>query len=309
MSRPFDDLRALLADLPGPDEAAAARTRERTPPGLGGLGELAVWLSAWSGRSPPRVSRPVFAVYAGANGVASALGAAPDPAATRARLEAMAAGGAAVNALARQLGAGLDAFDLALDRPVGDITRGPAMTEKACAGTVAFGMEALAKTPDLLLVDAIGAGTAIAAGAVAHALHRGEAVDWATAEAASVVAAAVARASGEGGSDPLDTLRQLGGREIAAAAGAILAARIQRVPVILDGYGAAAAAAVLQALRPDAVAHCLAAQGSPEPGHRRILDALGLAPLLDLHVAAGEGAGAAPALALAQLACALHADA
>ena len=287
---PFDDLRALLSDLP------AGREPVQPAPGLGRLGEVASWVSRWIERRPLELRRPVIAIYAGANGVVARTGAA-----TRERLETIAAGAAVVNGFAQTLGAGLDAFDLAIDRPTPDITRQAAMSEKACAATVAFGMEALAKSPDILLVDAIGEGSGIAAAAVACALQGGEPDDWSAAGGSEVVAAGVTRV---GPGDPLRLLAELGGREIAAAAGAIVAARVQSVPVILDGYGAAAAAAVLHALNPKALEHCLAGNVSAHPGHRRLLQALGMRPLLDLGLDAGEGAGAAAALALVRLACA-----
>lgn len=300
---PLDDVRALLRDLPGPDEAARERTAERIrrpdePPGaLGRLGELAMWLAEWTGRSPPLPTRPVIALYAGAHAVR------PQDGLERRRLEALAAGAAPVNAMAQRLGAGLDVFDLAVDRPVPDIVGQPAMTERACAATIAFGMEALAKSPDLLLVGEAGGGGDLSAAAIAHALFGGEAGDW-TAEGDSMVAAAAARAKAAGGNDPLDILRQLGGREIAAMTGAIVAARVQRTPVVLDGYQAAAAAAVLNALEPTALDHCLAAHASAGPGHRRLLERIGLPPLLNLELTIGEGVGATAALSLIQLACA-----
>lgn len=293
MSRPFDDVRQLLADLPRPADVSSESL------GLGRLGEIAAWVTAWSGRSPPQVNRPVIAVYAGASGVLARSGAA-----TRERLEAIASGTAVVSGIAQVQGAGLDAFDLALDRPTPDITRQPAMTERACAATLAFGMEALAKTPDLLIVDAIGEGGHVAAGALALALYGGEAEHWCAPEHAAAADAAAARAQGVGASDPFDLLAQLGGREIAAVAGAILAARVQRVPVILDGYGAAVAAAVLASERPGALDGCLAGSVTTYPGHRRLLERLELPPLLDLGIDAGEGAGAAAALALVRAACA-----
>ena len=113
-----------------------------------------------------------------------------------------------------------------------------------------------------------------------------------------------ALAKGEGAADPLEVLRQLGGREMAALAGGILAARVQKTPVLLDGYTACAAAAVLQALRPDAADHCLAAHVTAEPGHRTLLEHLGLKPVLDLEISAGGGAGGAAAIALLRAAAA-----
>lgn len=292
MTAPFDDIRQLLDTLPGP---AAAHPRRD----LGRLDEIAAWLTAWSGRNPPVVNRPIIAVYAGAHGVADHLPPAPP---TRGRLEAMAAGLAPVAQAAQALGAGLDAFDLALDRPVGDITIRAAMTEKECAATMAFGMEALAKQPDLLILGEVGHGGALAAAAACHALFGGRAAEWS--EHADLVATAVARAKIEAG-DPLDLLRQLGGREMAAQAGAILAARMQKTPVLLDSFGAGAAAAVLVALRPDAADHCMAGQVTTEPGHAAVLARLGLRPLVDLGLADGSGTGSAGAVGIIRAACAV----
>ena len=290
MTAPFDDIRQLLDALPGP---AAAQPQRR---GLGRLGEIAGWLAAWSGRNPPSVNRPIIAVYAGAHGVAAHLPPAPP---TRGQLEAMAAGIAPVAQAAQTQGAGLDAFDLALDRPVGDITERAAMSEKECAATMAFGMEALAKQPDLLILGEAGHGAEIAAAAVCHALFGGEAAEWSAHPA--LIETAVGRVQAE----PLDLMRELGGREMAAQAGAILAARMQKTPVLLDSFGGCAAAAVLAALRPDAADHCMAGQVSTEPGHAAALARLGLKPLVDLGLADGTGTGSATAIGIIRTACAV----
>lgn len=295
MATPFDDIRALLDSLPGPAEVPPRHS------GLGRLDEIAGWLIAWSGRNPPQINRPIVAIYAGAHGLAAHLPEAPP---VRGQLEAMAAGLAPVSQAAQAQGSGLDAFDLALDRPVADITQRAAMSEKECAATMAFGMEALAKQPDLLGLGEIGTGGEIAAAAVAHALFGGSASDWSAHP--QLIEQAVARAKGEGATDPLDLLRQLGGREMAAIAGAILAARTQKTPVLLDSYGACAAAAVLAAIRPDAADHCLAAHVSTEPGHAALLERLGLKPLLDLGLADGAGTGVTAAIGLVRLAAATY---
>jgi len=294
MSTPFDDIRTLLDDLPGPSAVTAPRRAE-----LGRLGEIAYWLSAWSGRNPPVVNRPVVAIYAGAHGVAAHLPAAPP---VRGLLEAMAAGIAPVSQAAQTQGAGLDVFDLALDRPVGDITTRAAMSEKECAATMAFGMEALAKQPDLLVLGEAGTGGEVAAAAVCHALFGGDPAEWSAHP--QIIATAVLRAEGDGAEGPLDLLRHLGGREMAALAGAILAARTQKTPVLLDSFGGCAAAAVLTALRPDAADHCMAGQVTTEPGHAAVLARLGLKPLVDLGLGDGAGAGSAAAVSLLRAACA-----
>lgn len=291
MTAPFDDIRALLDSLPGPSETQARRAS------LGRLDEIGAWLAAWSGRNPPSVNRPIVAIYAGAHGVAAHLPEAPP---ARGELEAMAAGVAPVSQAAQASGAGLDAFDLALDRPVADITQRAAMSEKECAATMAFGMEALAKQPDLLGLGEVGAGGGVAAAAIAHALFGGQPSDWSAHPA--LVEQAVARARGEGATDPLDLLRQLGGREMAAIAGAILAARTQKTPALLDSYGGCAAAAVLAAIRPDAADHCMAAHVSTEPGHAVLLERLGFRPLLDLGLAGSAGTGTTAAIGLVRLA-------
>ena len=290
---PFDDIKALIAGLP-----------EARPAGLvpdaawGRLGRIAAWLSAWSASGKPRILRPIIALYA-ASSDGSQTGA------LRERLELIAAGGAPINALAQASGAGLEAFDLAIERPVGDIAGGAAMSESECAATMAFGMEALAKQPDLLVLGEITAGGQVSSAAIALALFGGEPVDWT--EDVEAVRAAVARLHAEAGPapEPLEILRQMGGRQTAAIAGAILAARNQGVPVLLDGYGAATAAAVLHAMDPQATSHVMAGDLSPAPGHARLLRRLGLEPVVDLAMSIGEGCGAAAALALVKLACEL----
>ena len=285
---PFDDIRKLAADAPAaPTPAPAGEDR---------LSQVSAWLTAWTGKTPPVVLRPVVALYAGAVQGVGQRGYA------RARLEAVASGGANVCRIAGAQGAGLEAFDLAVDRPTPDPVAKASMSEKECAATMAFGMEALAKQPDLLIPGVIVAEADRAAAAIALALFGGAASDWSAAP--QPIADAVARAAGEGDlADPLEALRQLGGRETAALVGAILAARVQKVPVLLDGYAACAAAAVLHALDPTLIAHCVAGHVGAAKGHARLLDALGKRPLIDLDLAEEEGVGGVTALALVRLAC------
>jgi nicotinate-nucleotide--dimethylbenzimidazole phosphoribosyltransferase len=182
---------------------------------------------------------------------------------------------------------------------------------------MAYGMEAIAEGADLLCIGEMGIGNTTIAAAICHALYGGEAEEWVgpgtgvDAEGlkrkASAVHRAVERHRPHLG-DPLEILRRLGGRELAAMAGAILAARHARIPVLIDGYVATAAAAVLHALSPAALDHCLAGHCSAEPAHRKLLGRLGKAPLLDLGMRLGEASGAALAAALVKAAAALHND-
>jgi nicotinate-nucleotide--dimethylbenzimidazole phosphoribosyltransferase len=317
---PFDDFRALLNSLPGPDEqaASAARAREATltkPAGsLGRLEEIAEWLAAWTGRSPA-VTRPLVAVFAGNHGV-TAQGVSPFPASVTAQMvENFAAGGAAINQICIAYDLGLKVFDLALDMPTADITQEAAMDERTCAATMAFGMEAIAGGTDLLCIGEMGIGNTTVAAAIFHALYGGEATDWVgpgtgadeagIARKAEAVARAVALHKAHLG-DPLEVLRRLGGREIAAMAGAILAARVERIPVIIDGFVATSAAAVLHAADPAALDHCLMGHVSAEPGHRAAVGRLGKTPLLDLGMRLGEGTGAALAAGIVKAAAQCH---
>ncbi|MGD0640553.1 MAG: nicotinate-nucleotide--dimethylbenzimidazole phosphoribosyltransferase [Roseiarcus sp.] len=320
-SRPFDDIRALLGKMPQPDAAALAAVREREaqltkPAGaLGRLEEIAEWLAAWQGAARPHVDAPLVAVFAGNHGVV-AQGVSPFPqSVTQAMVANFSGGGAAINQICKTFDISLKVFELALEQPTGDITREAALDEKACAATMAFGMEALASQPDLLCLGEMGIGNTTVAAAIYHALYGGKAEDWVgrgtgvddagLKRKADAVRAAVARHR-ERLSDPLEVLRRLGGREIAAMAGAILAARIQRVPVLLDGFVVCSAAAVLQALDKSALDHCLAGHVSAESAHGEVLKRLGKTPLVNLGMRLGEGTGAALAVGIVRAAVACH---
>ncbi len=317
---PFDDIRALIATMPGPDleAAAAARAREGQlvkPAGaLGRLEEIAEWLAAWQGKAAPTVARPLVAIFAGAHGVAARGVSAYPAAVTRQMLDAFSAGHAAINQICRTFDIGLKVFDLATEQPTPDIVEAPAMSEAECAATIAYGMEAIAGV-DVLVVGEMGIGNTTVAAALANALFGGAAADWVgrgtgvdaegLARKALTVEAALARHAGELG-DPLEALRRVGGRELAAMVGAILAARIERVPVVIDGYVATAAAAVLHALDASALDHCVSGHRSAEAAHGRLLERLELRPILDLGMRLGEGSGGALAVALIRAAANCH---
>ncbi|MBN8917300.1 MAG: nicotinate-nucleotide--dimethylbenzimidazole phosphoribosyltransferase [Rhizobiales bacterium] len=318
---PFDDIRQLVATLPGPNEGAreAALARQEQlvkPPGaLGRLEAIAAHLSAWQGNSMPTVNRPMVAVFAATHGVAD-LGVSPYPGeVTKQMMATFTAGKAAVNQICATFDAGLRVFDLALDYPTPDITTNAALDEKACAATMAFGMEAIAGGSDLLCLGEMGIGNTTVAAAICHGLYGGTAEEWVgagTGAAGEVLERKIAAVRAavafhkEHLSDPLEVLRRLGGREIAAIAGAIIAARHEKVPVVLDGFVVTAAAAVLHAMNPNALDHCLAGHVSAEKAHRQLLDRLGLVPLLDLGMRLGQGSGAALSIGVVKAAVACH---
>ncbi len=317
----FAEVRALLEELPGPERSAAAaavaRQDQLTKPAgaLGRLEDLAVWLATWQGRHPPRIERPHAAVFAGNHGVA-AQGVSAYPAeVTRQMVANFIDGGAAVNQLCAVTDAGLRVYEMGLEAPTRDFSEAPAMDEADCAGAMAYGMMAVEQGIDVLALGEMGIANTTSAAAICHALFGGAAVDWVgrgtgvddagLARKTRVVEAAVAmhRAAM---TDALEVLRHLGGFELAAIAGAILAARLARTPVLLDGYACSAAAAVLQALDGSALDHCQVAHVSTEPGHRRLLERLDKRPLLDLGMRLGEASGAVLAIPLLKAACACH---
>ncbi len=316
----LSDLRMLLGALPGPDAAAleawAARDPQLTkPPGaLGRLEEISRWLAAWQGRHPARVETPRARVFAGNHGVA-ALGVSAFPAEVTVQMvKNFERGGAAINQLCHSFGIELAVIALELDRPSADFTRAPALTEAEFVTAFNAGAAAVPAATDVLVLGEMGIGNTTPAAAIPCALYGGEAALWtgrgtgvdgaALVKKTEVVAAGVAR---HGGKDPLDILRCLGGRELVAIAGAVVAARLRRVPVLLDGYVCTAAVAPLAAAQPGALDHCLVAHASAEPGHRILMDRLGKAPLLDLGMRLGEASGAALAVELVKAAAACHA--
>lgn len=317
----FDEIRALLRALPGPDleagRAAAAREAQLTKPAgsLGRLEELAAWMATWQGRHPPRVERPATAVFAGNHGIA-AKGVSAYPAeVTKQMVQNFLDGGAAVNQLCVFADSDLKVYEMALDAPTHDFTEAPAMAEDDCVRAMAYGMMAVDEGMDLLALGEMGIANTASAAALCHALYGGTAADWVgrgtgiddarLAHKTALVAQAVAR-HGASAADPLEILRALGGLELAAIAGAVLAARLARTPVLLDGFACTAAAAVLQALDPAALDHCQVAHRSVEPGHARLLERIGKRPLLDLDMRLGEASGAVLAIQVVRAACVCH---
>jgi nicotinate-nucleotide--dimethylbenzimidazole phosphoribosyltransferase len=312
---------AALGQLPEPSTAAMAAARERQaqltkPAGsLGRLEDIAVFMAGWQDSARPRLDRVRAAVFAGNHGVA-ARGVSAFPVEVTAQMVAnFQAGGAAINVLARGCGAELSVVPLDLDRPTGDITREPAMSEAECLAALNAGAAVVAPDIQLLFVGEMGIGNTTPAAALCAAAFGGEAAQWCgrgtgiDGAGLSRKVAAVQQALAlhrPHCSDPFETLRRLGGREIAAMAGAILAARMLRVPVLLDGFIACSAIAPLAASQPHFTAHCIAAHCSAEAAHADLLDRLALEPLLRLAMRLGEGSGAALAVPLVRAALATH---
>lgn len=292
---PFDDIRALVDRLPGRNPGAVeTATRDVQTSRIARLGG---WLGRWSASAKAPARRPLVAVFAGTHGAAQHLPAAATPSVAD-RVASIGAGAATLNSLCASFDLGLKVFDLALSMPTGDIATGAALDERACAATMAFGMEAVAGGTDLLCVSGLGDAAdcvaAIMVSRLCDAPLEGL-VGEAERDVARRLDAAVTAGHGRNLLNPLEALRRLGGREFAAIAGAILAARMERAPVILDGKPAIAAAAVLHALRADALFHCKLAAMPAEPGWAALLRELDIDVLLDSSFAGDAGEAGAVA--------------
>lgn len=317
----FAEMRRIVSEFPGPDLDAAGETQAREgqltkPAGaLGRLEELAGWLATWQGKAPPAVNHPRVAVFAGNHGVA-ALGVSAFPAeVTRQMVLNFTHGGAAVNQLCKNADADLRVYEMSLDQPTQDFTQGPALSEAETARAMAYGMMAVEPGVDLLCLGEMGIANTTSASAMAAALFGGTGTDWAgpgtgvhgaqLSRKAEVIDLGLARHRGSFG-DPLAILSCLGGHELAAIAGAVIAARVARVPVLLDGFATTVAASILLKLDPHALDHCVVAHCSAEPGHTRLLEKIAKKPLLDFGMRLGEASGAALCIPILRAAALCH---
>jgi len=318
------------------------------PPGsLGRLERMAIQLAGITGHDMPRVERPAVVVFTADHGV-TARGVSAYPSDVTAQMVAnFVSGGAAINVLARLAGAQVLVVDVGVagqipERPAldsasidagarlvrarvadgtHDMTAEPAMSRAQAIAAVDVGRfvvaELVAGGTDLLAVGEMGIGNTTAASAIVASMTgrpasevtgRGTGLDdSAVRNKVSVIETALHRHNPDP-ADPVGVLASVGGLEIAALVGAILAAAELQVPVLLDGFITGAAALVASAIAPSTTARLIASHRSSEPGHRVALEGLGLEPLLDLELRLGEGSGAALALPLVRAATAILAE-
>ncbi|MEA1049073.1 nicotinate-nucleotide--dimethylbenzimidazole phosphoribosyltransferase [Lamprobacter modestohalophilus] len=323
-------------------EAAISRQGELTkPPGsLGRLEDIAIQLAALQGRERPALEQVQIVVFAGDHGVAAAGVSAFPQAVTAQMIANMASGGAAISVLARQIGAGIELVNLGTVAPVAahplirdaviaagtaNLAEAPAMSVAQLAQALAEGAAAVERAraagAELFIAGEMGIGNTTAATALTCALlglpaadlvGPGTGLDRSGIERKRVLIDQALALHRDAFADlsvaPIKALAHLGGFEVAAMAGAYVACAQQGLPMLVDGFISTAAALVASRLCPGAVDWMLLAHMSAEPGHRAMVEAIGLRPLLDLGMRLGEGSGAAAAVPLLRLACALHAQ-
>jgi nicotinate-nucleotide--dimethylbenzimidazole phosphoribosyltransferase len=313
-------LRQALADLPSADEAAATAIHERAahilrPSGaLHWLDELAAWVAAWQRTDRPRVEHPVALIFAADHGVATAESVSAYPTdVTAAMFAAFGKGRSTISSFARLAGATVDAVDVGIGDPTGDIRFEAALSPERFDRTVDAAVAAVDRLHgDLLVLGEMGIGNTTPSAAISAALAGGETAAWVgrgtgiddagLARKREAVQRAVRRIAGV--TDPLEVLREVGGAELVAIAAATVAARRRSLPVVLDGYVVTSSVLPLVLVEPSALDHCIVGHCSAEPGHRRLLERLGKRPLLDLDMRLGEGSGAMAAVPLVAMACA-----
>src|ERR1700731_2193106 len=285
----LDDIRAFCRDLPDGDapsaEAAARRQQTLTkPPGsLGRLEELAIWLARWQRREIPQLERVTIAVFAGNHGVAARSVSAYPQAVTEQMVANFASGGAAINQIAKLAGAGLRVVPIELDRPTRDFPVAPGMDVDEFLDAVDIGYRTVPPDSDLLAVGEMGIANTTTAATLCAALLGGGAENWAgrgtgvddagLVRKRAAIEAALERHRGIL-HDPLQVAAALGGRELAAIAGAVLAARQHCIPLLLDGFVATAAILPLTRLQSGTIDHCRAGHVSAEAAHRVLLHEL-----------------------------------
>ena len=328
LARTLEALRPLDADA----VAAAREHQDRLtkPKGsLGGLEDVSVQLAGLAAVDPPPLPEPAVVVVVAADHGVHAQGVSPWPQEVTAQMVAnLAAGGAVVNALAAQTGARVVVVDVGVATDVSavdgvlvrkvragtaDLSTAAAMSRDEAVRALEVGIELaeelVAGGARCLLTGDMGIANTTASAALIAALlgvdpadvtGRGTGIDDATlATKTDVVRRALALHDPDP-ADPVGVLAAVGGLEHAALAGLVLGASALRVPVVLDGVIAGAAALVASALHPHALVAALAGHRSAEPGHAHALRALGLRPLIELDLRLGEGSGAVLALPLVQ---------
>ncbi len=317
-ANPFDDVRELAMRPSAPDDQASKQVYDALlgmgrEGDFGRLGDGAAWLAGWQRRYPPRLENPTLAIFAGSHGISQNGVTLSSIDSTREKVNALREGRAPLSAISAQVEANIRVFELALDKPTPNIADDAAMSERECAATIAYGFEALEGEPDLVALGVIGAGIGTAAAAVACALYGGSPEYWVrpgpqvptemNQQRVDIVTEALRRHRGQL-SDPLEALRCLGGRELAACVGAIIAARQQGVPVLVDGFATTIAAGIVHALNPLGIEHVKAAHVTRRPAHEAALERLGMTPLAEFEFNTGGGMGSVAAIGLLRTACA-----
>ena len=299
------------------NQAFARQNKLTKPPGsLGKLETVAVWMAGWQGVEKPEINKGQCLVFAGNHGVVAQNISSFPVEVTSQMVANFAAGGAAINQLCAEANLTLTVTEIELERPTNDLSQGSAMSEAEVLEAMNIGASKIGMDCDYIVVGEMGIGNTTAAAALCMARFGGDAPRWVgpgtgldddgVAHKAKIIAQAI-ETQGKTEANPVALLAGFGGRELAAIAGAVLAARMRSIPVMLDGFISTAAAAALTADgKLDVLDHTVISHMSAEPGHLRLAVALRKQPLIDLGMRLGEASGGAVATLIVRAALATH---
>ncbi|MBX7146298.1 MAG: nicotinate-nucleotide--dimethylbenzimidazole phosphoribosyltransferase [Alphaproteobacteria bacterium] len=317
----LNEIRAILNHFPDVDQKSIDLTKSREisltkPAGsLGILEEITAWLAGWQAKYPAKLEHPRIAVFAGNHGVAAQNVSAFPSDVTKQMVKNFIQGGAAINQLCKLADADLKVYEMNLDQPTEDFTIASAMSEEECTKAFAFGMTAVEPGIDILGLGEMGIGNTTSAAALCYLLFGGEPEDWVgygtgisheTLHHKINIVKKSAQLHQNKQHDGFEIMRRVGGLELAAIAGAIIAARLARVPVILDGFATTAAASILFHCKQNALDHCYVSHVSAEPGHKKLLDIIKKKALLNFNMRLGEASGAALVIPIFKAALSCH---
>ena len=310
--QPLDDIRSLIDSVPSIDMSSINNIDSIIKENdlmhyLGVNVDNIKSLAGWQGIIP-KIKKPLISIFAGTHGVAESVFDKDIVDIAKEGLKAISDGSSGVRGIAKSLQAAFKVYELGVEYPSTNFTKGPSLSEKDCAAAIAFGMEVVAEGADIIAIGCAGLETNTAAIAIAISLYEESPVDYFKGAHKKNSLRLEAVENGillhkDSLNSPLDILRCYGGRDIAGMLGAIIAARHQCIPVILDGFSVCIAAAVLHSINEDSISHCFAGHVTTEWGHKDLLDRLGLSPIHDMGIGIGDGTGAAFALNTMRLNC------
>ena len=323
----FEAIYNILKNLPNENKEILQKAQQyentlTKPQGsLGELENISAWVSAWRGQFKPNITHPRMAVFAGNHGVTAKGVSAFPMEVTEQMVLNFKGGGASVNQLCQLNDMDLRVYELNLDTPTQDFSEHSAMSEQECVVAINYGMMCVEQSVDFLCLGEMGIGNTTSAAAMAYAMFGEDASLWtgrgtgiedgAFKNKCDIIDKAVALHKSDIDDYPLHLqpfhiLKNLGGFELAAITGAVIAARMARVPVLLDGYACSVAASILYKIDSKLLDHCKVSHLSVEPGHIKLLQKIDKKPLLNLNMRLGEGSGAGVAFSLVKAALACH---
>jgi len=308
---PFDDITSLIKKMPSLNQSHASehdvRSRElmqgfsKNSSDLGLFHILSRYITLAQNRYPPMVVKPEIAIFFSAQNVENIHNSAAKQIADD-LIEKLKTGNHIVNQICNTTGCGLKTYDLNSDIPTEDITTESAMSEVEATQVIAYSMEAV-RDSDLLIISDLGGHTHISAQALTKVLFKDHPdIDTLSINPLSQKALDYHKVADA----PLELLRRLGSREIAAMVGTIIAGSYQNVPIILDGLTALVAAAIVYKIKPDGIQHCILGQHYNHDFAMFIAKQIGLVPYINLGIALDSGIGSAMLVNIIKTAISVH---